>query len=135
MNVYCVPSEAIEYVWSNVEVFFAKALKKNDPEFSLEDLKDMIFTQKWKLFAFVNDHDVVDGAAVVSFLVYPKSYVAFVSCIGGKALVNKEYYDKFMEILKSYGADRVQGYVSDAMERLYKKIGVARRTTMVEIKL
>jgi len=40
-----------------------------------------------------------------------------------------------MEILKAYGADSVQGYVTDSIERLYKKIGVARRTTMVEIKL
>jgi hypothetical protein len=135
MNVYCVPSEALEYVWSNVEVYFAKALTKNDPEFSLDDLKEMVLTQKWKLFAFVNNNDVIDGAAVIAFVTYPKSYVAFVTCIGGRALVNKEYYEKFMEILKSYGANRVQGYVSDAIERLYKKIGVARRTTMVEIKL
>ena len=135
MDVYCVPVEAIEPIWSKVECYFLKALAKHDAEFSLEDLKNILLSNKWKLFAFINDDDELNGAAVVSFITYPKSYVAFVTCIGGRALVNQQYYEKFMEILKAYGADRVQGYVTDSIERLYKKIGVARRTTMVEIKL
>jgi len=135
MDVYCVPVEAIEPIWEKVECFFEKALNKHDAEFSLMDLKDALLHNKWKLFAFVNDDNALNGAAVVSFLTYPKSHVAFVTCIGGRALVNQKYYEKFMQSLKSYGADKVQGYVTDSIERLYKKIGVARRTTMVEIKL
>jgi hypothetical protein len=135
MDVYCVPVEAVEDIWTKVEVFFAKALGKHDAEFSLEDLKRALLDSKWKLFAFVNDENKLNGAAVVSFLTYPKSHVAFVTCIGGRALVNQQYYEKFMETLKGYGADRVQGYVTDSIERLYKKIGVAKKTTMVEIKL
>ena len=135
MDVYCVPVEAVEPIWEKVEVFFAKALNKHDAEFSLQDLKKALLNNQWKLFAFVNDDDKLNGAAVVSFITYPKSYVAFVTCIGGRALVNQKYYEKFMETLKGYGADRVQGYVTDSIERLYKKIGVARRTSMVEIKL
>ena len=135
MDVYCVPVEAIDHIWSKVQRFFEKALNKHDPEFSLDDLKEALIKNKWKLFAFVNDNDELNGAAVVSFLAYPKSHVAFVTCIGGRALVNQAYYEKFMQVLKDYGADRVQGYVTDSIERLYKKIGVARRTTMVEIKL
>ena len=135
MNVYCVPVEAVEDIWVKVEGFFAKALGKHDAEFSLQDLKKALLNNQWKLFAFVNDEDKLNGAAVVSFITYPKSYVAFVNCIGGRAVVNEEYYKKFMETLKSYGADRVQGYVTDSIERLYKKIGVARKTTMIEVKL
>jgi len=135
MEVYSVPPKFIEPIWERVEPFFAKALKKHDAEFSLEDLKTAVMNEKWKLFAFVNDDDVLNGAAIVSFITYPKSYVAFVTCIGGRALVNQKYYEKFMELLKSYGADRVQGYVTDSIERLYRKIGVAKRTTMVEIRL
>jgi hypothetical protein len=135
MNVYRVPVEAVESVWIRVESVFQKALSKHEAEFSISDLKQLVLDDKWKLFAFIDENDMLDGAAVVSFLTYPKSYVAFVTCIGGKALVNKAYYQKFMDVLKSFGADRVQGYVDDGMERLYKKIGVVRRTTMVEIKL
>lgn len=135
MNVYCVPVEAIEPIWERVEVFFAKALGKHDAEFTLSDLKDLLLKNQWKLFAFVNDNNTLNGAAVVSFIPYPRSHVAFVTCIGGRALVNQKYYEKFMETLKNYGADRVQGYVTDSIERLYRKIGVAKRTTMVEIKL
>jgi hypothetical protein len=135
MDVYCVPVEAIEPIWNRVEGFFAKALGKHDAEFSLSDLKDLLLKNQWKLFAFVNDDNILNGAAVVSFIPYPKSHVAFVTCIGGRALVNQKYYEKFMQSLKGYGADRVQGYVTDSIERLYRKIGVAKRTTMVEIKL
>jgi hypothetical protein len=135
MNVYCVPVEAIDSIWSNVQCFFEKALNKHDAEYSLSDVKQALLSEKWKLFAFVNEQDQLNGAAVVSFLSYPKSHVAFVTCIGGRALVNPIYYKKFMEILKGYGADRVQGYVTDSIERLYRKIGVVRKTSMVEIKL
>ena len=135
MSVYCVPVESVDAVWLTVENFFSKVLKRHDAEFSLEDLKNFILNGQWKLFAFVNDDEIINGAAVVSFVSYPKSYVAFVTCIGGKTLVNSTYYEEFMKILKSYGVDRVQGYVTDSVARLYKKVGVAKRTNLVEIKL
>ena len=135
MNVYCVPTEAIDPIWDRAKSFFERALSKHDAEYSLADVKEAITSGKWKLFAFINENDVLNGAAVVSFISYPRSHVAFVTCIGGRALVNAEYYKKFMEILKDYGADRVQGYVTDSIERLYRKIGVASKTSMVEIKL
>ena len=135
MNVYCVPQDAINPIWDKVEPFFKRALKNHDAEFSLEDLKDAVSTGRWSLFAFINDDNILNGGAVVSFMSYPKSYVAFVTCVGGKSLINPQYYEKFMALLKSYGADRVQGYVTDAIVRLYGKIGVAKRTNLVEVKL
>ena len=55
-----------------------------------------------------------------------------------KIIINNEtftLFTYFMKILKSYGVDRVQGYVTDSVARLYKKVGVAKRTNLVEIKL
>ena len=135
MEVFCVPKEALETVWDSVEKFFAKALDKHDPEYSLNDLKNYVLDQKWKLFAFVNDKNELNGAAIVAFLSYPKSYTAFVTCIGGRALVNREYYEKFIEVLKEFGADRVQGYVTESIERMYKRLGISKRVSMVDIKI
>jgi len=69
MDVYCVPVEAIEPIWNRVEGFFAKALGKHDAEFSLSDLKDLLLKNQWKLFAFVNDDNILNGAAVVVYSV------------------------------------------------------------------
>jgi phosphosulfolactate synthase (CoM biosynthesis protein A) len=135
MDVYCVPVEAVEPIWVRVEPYFKRALGKHDAEYSLEDIKQYVLDKKWKLFVSVNDDNTVNGAAVVSFLSYPKSYVAFVTCLGGRMLINKECFEKFVDLLRGYGADRLQGYVTDSIERLYKRINVFRKSVMVEMKL
>jgi len=134
MEAYCVPAEAVDYVWSQVEPYFQRALDRHDAEFELNDLKLYVTKGNWKLFAFV-ENEVVIGGAVVSFVVYPRSHVAFVTCIGGKGLIKPKNYAKFMQLLKEYGADRVQGYVTDSVARLYERVGVLRKTTMMEIVL
>lgn len=134
MDAFCVPAEAIDQIWSQVEPYFIRALDRHDAEFELEDLKLYVTKGNWKLFAFV-ENDVVIGGAVVSFVVYPRSHVAFVTCIGGKGLIKPSNYAKFMQLLKDYGADRVQGYVTDSVARLYERVGVLRKTTMMEIVL
>jgi len=135
MEVYCSPKETVEDIWKEVSVYFQRALNKHDAEYTLDDLKNLIVNGSWKLFVFINDDNKINGAAVVSFITYPRSHTAFVTCIGGNQLINEEYYKKFMELLKNYGATRVQGYVTASIERLYRKLGIARKTTMVEIPL
>jgi hypothetical protein len=134
MDVYCSPKETIEDIWQEVAHYFQRALDKHDAEYTLDDLKKLILDGSWKLFVFVNN-DKINGAAVVSFITYPRSHTAFVTCIGGNQLVTEEYYKKFMVLLKEYGATKVQGYVTASIERLYRKLGIARKTTMVEIPL
>jgi hypothetical protein len=131
-EIYCVPIEAIDYVWLKVEPFFKKAVNKHNAEFSLDDLKDFVSKGQWKLFAAIENDNVI-GGAVVSFVSYPKSHVAFVTCMGGKGLVKTDNYKKFMELLKSYGADRIQGYVTNSVARLYEKVGVMRKSVMMEV--
>lgn len=135
MNVYCVPVEAVNSVWNTVGVLLEKALTKNDTEYDLNDVKTAIATGKWKLFVSVNENDEIHGAAVVSFLTYPKTHVAFIPCLGGKMLINQECFNKFKDLLKSYGADRIQGYVNDSIERLYKRINLFRKAALVEMKI
>jgi hypothetical protein len=135
MDVYCVPIEAINSVWSTVELYLSKALKKNDAEYDLHDVKTALNNGKWKLFVSVNDQDEIHGAAVVSFLSYPKTHVAFITCLGGKMLINQECFNKFKDLLKSYGADRLQGFVDNSIERLYKRINLFRKAALVEMKI
>jgi len=135
MDVYCSPKETIEDIWQEVSQYFQRVIERHDTEYSLEDLKNLIINGSWKLFVFINDDNEINGAAVVSFITYPKSHTAFVTCIAGHHLVNEEYYKKFMLLLKEYGATRVQCYVTSSIERLYKKLGISKKSTMVEITL
>lgn len=133
MDVFCAPIETIDEIWKKVSPYFQRALDKYNLEYSLQDLNGLVKTGQWKLFVAVNDDLKIVGGAIVSFIMYPKSYVAFVTCIGGKHFTNEQYFIKFIELLKQYGADRIQGYVTESIERLYRKVGIFRKTAMVEI--
>jgi hypothetical protein len=133
MEVYCSPKETVEEIWKEVSIYFQRALDKHNAEYTLDDLKNLIINGGWKLFVFVNDENIIKGGAVVSFITYPKSHKAFVTCIGGNQLVHREYYLKFVQLMRDYGATRVQGYVTDSIERLGRRFGIIKTTSVVEI--
>ena len=71
----------------------------------------------------------------MSFISYPDNYIAFIASIGGKMLINKDYINELKDLLKSYGANRIQGYVSESIERLYKRFSFERKSIVVEMRI
>ena len=135
MSIYCVQQNLVSSVWDSVEQYLSEGIKDCDAEYTLPQLKTFLTSGKWKLFVAISDKDEVHGAAAVSFISYPDNYIAFIASIGGKMLINKDYINELKDLLKSYGSNRIQGYVSESIERLYKRFSFERKSIVVEMRI
>lgn len=133
--IYCIPNNLIDSVWDNVEPFLSNGLLGSDAEYDINDVKVFLKDRGWRLFAAIDDSGFVHGAAAVSFINFPSACVAHIGTIGGKMIINKNLINQFKDLLKSYGADRIQGQVNDAIERLYKRFGFQHKSVVVEMKI
>ena len=68
----------------------------------------------------------------LSFIDYPLHRIAFVTATGGKFITNKETLKQLKEIVKFYGATKLQAYCRDSMVRYLKRLDFEPRNTLVE---
>ena len=50
-------------------------------------------------------------------------------------IVNKELVSQFKDLLKSYGADRIQGQVNEKNKRLLKRVGFEHKSVVMEMRI
>ena len=134
-TIYCIPTNLIDHVWNHVEPFLSNGLLGSDAEYDINDVKTFLLERGWKLFAAIDEQGYVHGAAAVSFISFPNACVAHIGTIGGKMIINKNLINQFKDLLGSYGADRIQGQVNDAVERLYKRFGFQHKSVVVEMRI
>ena len=143
MNLVIRPVEVnyVSQVWPRVESFLNDALVKDSdvPDWSdcynIHHVQGFITSGQWLLLVAVDDNNEIHGAATVTFSNYPMSRVAFVTLIGGHLVSSPETFEQLRNLLKSYGATKLQGYGRPAIVRLWKRYGFEPRTTLVEVKL
>ena len=135
MHIYCIHPDLVEATWDSVEGFLADGIAEYDAEYNIAQLKSLLVSGTWRLFAAIDNDNKVHGASAVSFINYPNAYVAFICSIGGKMIVNKELVSQFKDLLKSYGADRIQGQVNEKNERLLKRVGFEHKSVVVEMRI
>jgi hypothetical protein len=66
---------------------------------------------------------------------YPHDTVAYVCAIGGRMLANEETSKQFFDLLKQHGAHRIQGAARPSIVRLWRRIGLEEKYSIVEAKL
>jgi hypothetical protein len=131
----------VAQTWQYVEQFLQEALEKGEPtpewseNYNLSHVQGFVSSGQWALIVAVDENNVIQGAATVSFVNYPKNRVAFITLIGGKLISNQDTYSQFSVILKDAGATKIQGMARPAIARLWKRYGFEERTTLVEVKL
>jgi hypothetical protein len=143
MNLVIRPVEVnyVSQVWPRVESFLNDALVKDSdvPDWSdcynIHHVQGFITSGQWLLLVAVDDNNEIHGAATVTFSNYPMNRVAFVTLIGGHLVSSPETFEQLRNLLKSYGATKLQGYGRPAIVRLWKRYGFEPRTTLVEVKL
>jgi|APCry1669189000_1035189.scaffolds.fasta_scaffold01070_15 hypothetical protein len=133
--IYCIPNNLVDSIWDKAEPHLANGLLGSDAEYDINDVKLFLKERGWKLFAAIDDDGYVHGAAAVSFITFPNACVAHIGTIGGKMIINQNLVNQFKDLLKSYGADRIQGQVNDAIERLYKRFGFQHKSIVVEMRI
>jgi hypothetical protein len=134
MKVQTVGVEYITQIWSGVAPYIERALQYTD-DYSLDQVKVFLTTGAWILLVAVDDLQQIHGVATVAFNNGVNDRTAIITTTGGRQVVNQDIFDQVCRIVRGMGATRVQVYTRDSATRLYEKVGLAKKATLMEIKL
>lgn len=133
--IHPVLLQHVHQTWPLVEGYLAEALKWGEDDYTAEQAKTYLARGDWLLVVAVDEKKAIKGAAAVNFFNMPNDRVAFVIAIGGKLISNQDTYKQFSELLKSYGATKIQGAAREAIARLWTRYGFKERYRIVEARL
>ena len=122
-------------MWEKVCPFIANALEYAQDDYTLDQVKVYLSTGQWIMIVASNEINEVVGASTITFHNYPNDRVAFVATLGGKFISNIDNFNQFKEILKGFGATKVQGATRKSVARLWHKAGFKERHIIVEAKI
>jgi len=136
MNIQHVSIEYINQTWPFVEKFISDAIDNQvgEKDYTLDQVRLMVTSGQWLLLVAVKDKSV-KGAAVVNFFNRPSHRVAFVMYIGGRLVCNHETFSQLCEILKAFGATKIEGAVNDAIARLWRRFGFTDKYRITEVSI
>ena len=135
MIVQHVPIEFVAQTWPLVEKYISSAEKFGGDDYTADQIKVYLSKNLWTLLVAVDDNNQVQGAATVTFQNYPNDRIAFVTTMGGNMMVNEEVLGALKNVLKGFGATKIQGAMRPSMVRLSQKVGFVERYTIVELKI
>jgi len=117
--------------WAEVSLFIENALLFADGDYTLDQVRLAVVSNQWLLIG-IYEGDFIKGALTVSFMNMPNDRIGFVTTIGGKNIFTKDTYKQLVEILKQFGATKIQGGVRESVARLWRKVGFKERYILVE---
>lgn len=137
LSIRPVENANVQQVWPLVEPYIADALSKieGNPDYNIHHVQSFLTSGQWLLLVAVDEQGVVHGAATVSFINYPVHRVAFITAIGGKLISNKETFEQLRNLMKSYGATKIQGFGRESIVRLWQRYDFEPRHILVEVLL
>lgn len=134
MEIERVPPHQVVAVWPKVEKFLAAAFEHSAGEYSVDQLRVFLTSGLQTLLAFVEDGEA-HGALSIATESYPNASIAFVTAVGGQALVTDDLADKFFAWCRAQGYTHVQGATFGRAVRLFERIGFKETYRIVEKKL
>lgn len=134
-QVRLITPQEVRLHWPTLEPLFQRALDQSKcNDYSIDDVYQYLTLNQWRCYVAEQDKSI-KGAAVVSMMRYPHDTVAYVCAIGGRMLANQETSKQFFDLLKQHGAARVQGAARPAIVRLWRRIGLEEKYSIVELSL
>lgn len=135
LTVRHVPVEYVHQVWPSVKGFIEDALKFGGDDYTIDQAKTYIADGAWVLLVASDENQEIHGACAVRISNMPNYRVAFVIAIGGKLISNDETFYQLCNLLKFFGATRIQGVARESIVRLWKRYGFKERYTLVEVEI
>lgn len=133
---YTVKRIAPEFIvqrWDEIKDYIDNALKYAENDYSLDQVKVFLTSNTWLLLAAFDVNNNIKGVATVSFINMPNDRIAFITTIGGRSISDPEIFQQFTNILKQFGATKLQGAARESIARLWKRnLGFRERHTIVE---
>jgi hypothetical protein len=132
-----VATQNVNQVMPLVEGFLKSAEEKvGVAEYSVEHIKVYLSTGQWLLLVATEEDDSsLQGAATVNFVNYPNDRVAYITALGGKGIVNPEVFAQLGQVLKGYGATKIQCAAQESAARLYERVGFDKKYSILEISI
>ena len=134
MKVQTVDVAYITQIWSAVAPYIERALEYTD-DYNVDQVKVFLTTGSWLLLVAVDDLQQIHGVATVRYDNGVNDRTATITTLGGKQVVNQDIFNQVCRVARSMGATRIQVYTRDSAMRLYEKVGLQKKTTLMEIKL
>ena len=136
MKLQQIPTHFVAQTWDKVAPFIANALEYAEDDYTLDQVKVYLTNGQWIVIIASNEIGNVVGAATAVFQNYPNDRIAFITTVGGRFISDTETYNQFKDILKSFGATKIQGAARESIARLWRtKLGFKERHIIVEAKI
>jgi hypothetical protein len=135
LSIKPVTPAYVHQIWDSIEKFISDALKWGDDDYTVDQAKVFLANGDWLLVVAVDEGNKIHGASAIRFNNMPNSRVAFVIAMGGKLISNRNTYEQFCNLLKSYGATKIQGTARESTARLWTRYGFKERYKIVEAKI
>jgi hypothetical protein len=107
----------------------------SDSDLNYEQARVFLTNGSWMLLIALDDNDDLLGAYIIAFSNAPSDRVATIVSAAGRGLASQSAFDQICEIAKSYGATKIQALAKQSAARLYKRVGLAERASLMEKKL
>lgn len=136
MKIQHVALEYVNQTWPFVEKFISDAIDNQvgEKDYTLDQVQAMVASGQWMLLVAV-DGGAIKGAAIVNFFNRPSHRVAFVMYIGGRLVCNHETFNQLCDLLKAFGATKIEGAVNDAIARLWRRFGFTDKYRITEVSI
>jgi hypothetical protein len=134
LKVQVVNAQYVAQIWPLIEEFITRALEHTD-DATAEQVRVYLANGTWLLLVIVDEESKIHGAVTVTFENSPNHRSAIFTAASGKDIVNKDLFEQVCGIMKSFGATRVRCLARDSAVRLYERIGLCKKATLMELKL
>jgi hypothetical protein len=133
MNVQRVPINLVPQVLPVVRSHIESGLEFTD-SCNVDHTCAYLVTGAWTLLVAVVD-DEIQGAYVLSFSNTPTDRTALIVSAAGAGLASQDAFDQVKAIAREQGATQIQVLARESAARLYKRVGLTEKATLMEIKL
>lgn len=131
MRIQEVPIQLVNRVWPSVEHYIGRALSHSNGEYTANDAKVLVSLGQWSLIVAMDDTNHIHGAATVQYFNRPNDRVAFVTAAGGRLIATKDIAAQLYDIFRANGATHVEAGSRKSAERLWKRLGLEHKYSII----
>lgn len=135
MKIQEVPLSLVNRVWPLAEGFIDRAMQYAGGDYTVEDARVLVCLGQWSLIVAMDDENVIHGAATVQYFNRPHDRVAFVTATGGRGITLKDHAAQLYDIFRANGATTVEAAARDSAVRLWKKMGLEPKYSIISASL
>jgi hypothetical protein len=134
LKVQHVEVEYTPQLFAAVEKFIADGLDHTD-DCNVDQVKVMLANGAWRLLVATDEQGDIQGAYVMALNSSMNDRTAVLVSAAGKGLASQDAFDQVCDIAKMFGATRIQALARESAARLYKRVGLTEKATLMEKRL